>query len=186
MKFFKNYIDLPNYLLRFTLLQTKRLHIRLHTILAADGTPYLHNHPFNYISVIISGGYTEQFLDNKNLKTIIHKRFSFIKRKNTDFHRILSVESKTKTLFFAFNKENNWELKKRDDIQIPKHFKTPKKQGIYLRLIKNYHVYAKFDNFWYKGANTPEEAEKESNLSIHQVGKFDTKFYTPLSKLSTK
>jgi hypothetical protein len=184
MKFFKNYINLPGYLLRFTILHLGPLHIRLHTILTADGTPYLHNHPFHYVSIILSGGYIEQLLDGENIKTVHHSRFSYIVRKSTDFHRILSVKNKTKTLFFTLNTENHWKLKKHGDIEIPQSFKTPLKPGIYKRTINNGIIYAKFEDFWHKGSSSPSNAEKESALSIHQVSDFDNQFYIPLEKRS--
>lgn len=66
MILFKPYSNIKDFLLRFTLIKIGGLHIRLHKIIDKDKTALYHNHPFNYISIILKGGYNETILINKN------------------------------------------------------------------------------------------------------------------------
>ena len=172
LSFLKKYPSLPNYLLRFTLFQVGPVHVRLHTILTPDGTPYLHNHPFHYISIILSGGYVEQLLYEDTILVKQHKRFSVIVRNDSDFHRISSLKNTTKTLFMTFETGRPWKLFKHKNLVLPENFHIPTKPGVYKRTINDSLVYARFNEFWYKGRATIEEAKVETKLSIHQIGNF--------------
>ena len=92
MIFFKKYSSIPKYLERFTILKILNFHIRIHKILSEDKTPYYHNHPFSFLSIILSGGYTEEILDNDNIITKKHNRFKFILRNKKTYHKIKSIE----------------------------------------------------------------------------------------------
>jgi hypothetical protein len=168
----KPYNHLPNFLERYTLLKIGKLHVRLHHITSADGTPFLHTHPFNYISIILNGEYTEQLID-KNERVFEKKNTTgnIIIRKGETFHRISECKN-AKTLFIAWNKPNGWELKKHKNITAPQTYKTPDTPGIYLRTIDNKKYYSKFDNFWFIGKERVEDAEKETKPSIHQIGEW--------------
>jgi hypothetical protein len=52
--------DKTLYLRRFRLLRTPWFRVHLHQILVPDSNPELHNHPYAFVSYILSGGYTEQ------------------------------------------------------------------------------------------------------------------------------
>lgn len=165
MKFLKSYSPLKNYLERWTIFHVGRLHIRLHEIKNDDATPFLHSHPFSYISIILRGKYTET-LETKELS---HKRFSIIFRSSKTFHRIINVDPKTITLFIALTtKSNKWELKK-TNINVD-GWKTYK-SGIYIRHINGKNIYSKFDEFWFRGSKIKEKAMLENRPSIDQTTK---------------
>ena len=101
MILFKKYTSIPKYLERFTIFKIFNIHIRIHNILSEDKSTFLHNHPFNYFSFIISGGYTEEISINGNIITKIHNKYKLLYRNNKTYHRIKFVEPNTKTLFVA-------------------------------------------------------------------------------------
>ena len=86
------YSHLPGYLLRWRLLGAGRFMLRLHRILSPDGTPFLHTHPFWYVSVVLRGGYTERFLrPDGTLAKRRHGPGAVIVRRPDTAHRIDSV-----------------------------------------------------------------------------------------------
>jgi hypothetical protein len=62
--------------------------------------PYLHSHPWNFVSIVLWGGYKEtRFIDGK-ITEEIHKPGSIIYRKYDDFHIVTPLKDKAITLFF--------------------------------------------------------------------------------------
>jgi hypothetical protein len=176
--FLKEYNSLPNFMVRKTIFLYKRLHIRLHTILTEDKTPFLHNHPFYYVSVILKNGYTEEYLDKGMVKIKDYKIGSIIYRTPKDYHRIKSISGETKTLFITWTVPIKWSLRKHPDVVYD--FETPKDNGIYLRNIKGIVKYCKFDDFWFIGSDIIENAINETRLSIHQCISFNENYFVPL------
>ena len=170
--FFKKYASIKGYLERETILSFGKLKIRYHKILSPDGTPYLHSHPFRYLSIILWGGYSEQILVGEQIITKTHKIGSIILRSAETHHRITKAKN-CRTLFFAFDSSYKWQLKKHNSI-IKEDFKIPTQSGIYLRVINGREVYCKFDNFWYIGSSNKLIAEMEERLSIYQVGNWSS------------
>lgn len=170
----KDYNSIPNFLIRKTLIHIGRLHIRIHRILSPDKSPYVHNHPFYYISIILKGGYTEELLINDHIKTKKHGFLSVIYRKPSDFHRIKSINGPTSTLFFTFKIKMNWKLKRNPEIDF-KNYKIPEYSGIFIRTIKNKTKYYKFNEFWFIGHDNIGDAMKENRLSIHQSDEYEFK-----------
>lgn len=164
MRFWKPYKSLTGYLKRFTILQCGRVHIRIHRILSADKTPFLHTHPFHYVSIIVSGGYWEKIND----RIIHHTVGSIICRRATDAHRIVKVSPNTKTLFITWCTDSGWQLS--PDNQQPDDWisHTP---GIYLRELYGRIRFCKFDQFWHRAHDSLAEALIETNPSIDQTSK---------------
>ena len=163
MKLLKKYSSIPKYLERFTILQIFNFHIRIHNILSEDKTPYYHNHPFSFMSIILSGGYTEEVLRDDKVITENHSRFHFIFRNRNTYHKIKSIKPNTKTLFFAIGNSKKWHLKSLDPI-----INRPE-NGVYKRVINDRKVYSKCDNgMYYIGSENIETAIKETRLSIYQ------------------
>lgn len=171
---FKDYNSLPNFLIRKTLLRIGRLHIRSHNILSEDKSPYVHNHPFYYISIILKGGYTEQLLEGNTIKEIKHRVGSIIYRIPKNFHRIKSIDGPTRTLFLTYKVKIDWKLKKNDDLNL-ENYKVPEKNGIYIREIKGKSKFYKFNEFWYIGHENVIDAQNEKRLSIHQSDEYSFK-----------
>lgn len=165
--FVKEYNSLPNYLIRKTLFSFKKLHIRFHTILSEDKTPFLHNHPFYFLSIIIKNGYTEEYLVDGQIKLIKHKVGSIIFRTPKDYHRIKSINGETKTLFITWKVPIKWRLKNHPNMDSHVPF-FPEQNGVYKRMINEKEKYCKFDKFWYIGHETIEKALIEDRLSVHQ------------------
>lgn len=161
---FKPYSSIKDFLQRFTILKIGKLHIRLHKIVDIDRTTLYHNHPFNYISVILKGGYTESVISNQTneIKTYKHGLLDIILRKNNIFHRIVKIKGKTLTLFIAYGKYD-WNA-----------FNTindNSQDGIFQREINNKLVWSKKENgIWFIGNKDKNMAQKETRHSIHQCG----------------
>jgi hypothetical protein len=163
MIFFKKYSSIPKYLDRFTIIKFLNIHIRIHKILSEDKTPYYHNHPFSFMSLILKGGYTEEILRNNSVITKNHNRFNFIFRHKNTYHKIKFVKNNTITLFFAIGNNKKWHLKSIEQIH-----ERPK-NGIYKRIINNKKVYSKCeDGMFYIGSHDINVAKNENRLSIYQ------------------
>lgn len=166
MKFLKPYNHLLGYLHRFTFFKLWKFHFRIHHILSIDKTPFLHNHPFFYCSIIISGGYSEIYEKNEQL---IFKKNSFLNiifRKQSTYHRITHILPNTKTLFFTFKSNQKWNLKQHHLIPIPQNYWNPPDglyQNIYTKEFRN-----RKNSIWLIKNNHINLAINEINPSIHQ------------------
>jgi hypothetical protein len=160
--FLKKYRSIPKYLERFTILKISNFHIRIHKILSEDKTPFYHNHPFHFLSIVINGGYTEEILHNGKVKTKQHNSFAFIFRNKNTYHKIASVKPNTKTLFFAIGNTKKWNLKSINNSNRPEN-------GLYKRIINSKEVYSKCsDGMFYIGSSDIDTALNENRLSIYQ------------------
>jgi len=158
MKMFRSYRNIKNFLLRFTLLHVGKLHIRLHTILDKDQSTLFHNHPFNYVSIVLKGGYTETLL---NGKSYTYRVGSIIYHRHSDFHRIDSIKGKTTTLFIAFGKYTWNAINTASDIP---------EDGIFIRTINQRKIWSKRQQgIWFIGNDCYVKASKETRHSIHQI-----------------
>jgi hypothetical protein len=160
------YKSLKGYLERWTVLKIGKLHIRLHDIKRNDATPFLHNHPFHYLSFILNGGYVEN-LDGV-LKT--RKKFSIAFRSDNTYHRIVSVKPNTRTLFFTWKTNTKWNLKPTEE-KVDEWVDYP--SGMYIRTLWGKPKYCKFDKFWFEGKDSKNEALNSIRPSIDQTSKPD-------------
>lgn len=161
MILFKPYSSIKDFLARFTIIKLGSLHIRIHKISSEDKSTLYHNHPFNYISIILKGGYSESLIfDNRIIKKS-HSFLSIIKRGHTTFHRITSINKTTYTLFIAYGKFQ-W-----------KAFNTindTSSDGLHQRTINNQLLWAKKESgIWFIGNIDKEIASNETRHSIHQI-----------------
>lgn len=96
------------YMNRF-LIKTPWGSIRLHRILRADEERDLHDHPFDFTSVILVGGYTEDRPAEKGRAMCFEYRAGdVIHRKAEDAHIIAHVLPGTLTLVFSGPKRREW------------------------------------------------------------------------------
>lgn len=94
------------YMSRLRILQTPWFGIYIHWIYLPDTDRYLHDHPWNFFSMILSGGYSEQI---ESGKVIQRRRFSFAFRKAERFHRIVKLNRiPTKTLCIVGRRRRDW------------------------------------------------------------------------------
>lgn len=159
------YVHLPGYLHRWVIFSFGRLSLRLHRFYSADGTPFLHSHPFHYLSLVVKGGYTEQVLRDGNIVTIEHTAPTVIFRTSRTMHRVLDVKSGCSTLFLSFKTNGKWRLARHPSIEIPNQY-LDYPDGLYW-FEPGYRK--REDGFWFKLESSPLDALTSTTLSVHQV-----------------
>ncbi len=160
MIFFKGYSNIKDFLSRFTILKIGKLHIRLHKIKDIDRSGFFHNHPFNYISIVLKGGYTEQVLEDNGFYEETFTAGHVIFRNRKTCHKITEVKAPTYTLFLAWGKYE-WRAV---NLAEPKYA-----DGVYQRTIKDKKLWAKRKrDIWFIGHESYLEALSETRHSIHQ------------------
>lgn len=92
---------------------------RVHHIARADADRHLHDHPWNFVSVVLKGGYVEarptsldpdfEHESRAERCTLTERRAGSVAfRRATDRHRIVSVQPDTWTLFITGPKLHTW------------------------------------------------------------------------------
>jgi len=114
MRFYRS--DLPGYMCRWVL-ETRWGTLRLHNILRSDDDRALHDHPWDFWSLILWGGYRE-FLPgllhsgNGTYAPIGNQRWcgpgSLVKRSAADAHRIALVHGPAWTLVWTGPRVRRW------------------------------------------------------------------------------
>lgn len=94
--------------------KTFPFNLLLHTIVRSDD-PYYHDHPWDYTTIILKGGYWEHtpIFDDKSGKIIGDNRKwrgpgSIISRKSTDFHWLEMGPAPAVTLFIPKKRCREW------------------------------------------------------------------------------
>jgi hypothetical protein len=99
------YLHLEGYMERFWILRTPWLSARIHRILRSDHDRDLHDHPWDYASVILRGGYFEITADGERW----YGPGSIVFRRADHLHRLVLREgSSTTTLFVHRRKTRDW------------------------------------------------------------------------------
>jgi hypothetical protein len=162
LSFLKKYRSINGFLERFTLLKIGKLHIRFHLIKTADESTFYHNHPFNYTSIILKGGYRETYLNYKGDQiSATHKRFDVIRRKAGVYHRIEEIFGPTTTLFITYGR-GHWGILNMEPAKHP--------DGVFLRKVNGKYVWAKRQqDVWFIGNTDKKIAEHEIRYSINQI-----------------
>jgi hypothetical protein len=90
---------------RWEILKTRWGSIWLHAIYKADTDKHLHNHPWDFTSIVLKGSYIEQ-----TQKGINFQRPGKINvRDGSEYHKILQMETPVVyTLFFASKPKRLW------------------------------------------------------------------------------
>jgi hypothetical protein len=101
------------YLSRLRILQTPWFGILLHHIGEPDNERDPHDHPWNFVSFIVKGGYREELHIYMGL--LMHqrffrywKRFTWHKMDIEKAHRIIEVDPGTITLIFTGRRSREW------------------------------------------------------------------------------
>lgn len=112
-----------DYLKRYTLVRTPFFKIYLHHILRSDTDRNLHDHPWNFVTLILSGGYVEEFKRDKNSKqkTLYHGPWSLLFRPAKVLHR-LEMKEPTYSLFLCGRKFKDWGFLVNDKIVSHKEY----------------------------------------------------------------
>lgn len=105
-----NYDTDGNYLTRWRIVQTPLFGVYLHRFEGPDPRPTLHDHPWNFLSLVLRGGYTEFTPDVKDFIYAESREVRRFNRKRaTDFHWIATLKRvPTWTLMFAGRRKRVW------------------------------------------------------------------------------
>jgi hypothetical protein len=94
---------------RWRILYTPWFKINLHGIYQHDEDAHLHSHPWNFISIVLKGWYSERLEDNPHN---VRYPGNIAKRKKDSFHKIEKLHSKSVyTLNFMWGEEVVWGYK---------------------------------------------------------------------------
>lgn len=87
------------YLRRLRVISTPWFAVYLHKINEADAGLYPHDHPWNFCSLVLRGGYREEIWPTeRHFDLCTWQRWSFHKMALSSAHRIVLIESDTVTL----------------------------------------------------------------------------------------
>jgi hypothetical protein len=110
MKFYKKSVitrgDNIPYLVRYSLFSCRLFAIKIHHILISDDD-CLHDHPWAFITFLLSAGYCETFIDNERTKFYYRPRFSLLYRK-AEFKHSLFLTKPVWTFVITFKKVREW------------------------------------------------------------------------------
>ncbi len=105
------------YMGRWIVINTHWLHARIHHIATPDLDRDLHDHPANFVSVVLNGGYAEArpvtvnpcFEGDAELVEYTYRTAgSVVARRDVDRHRIEAVADNTWTLFIFLGGRRQW------------------------------------------------------------------------------
>ena len=97
------------YLSRLTLLRTPWFSIKLHWIHKPDPDRDLHDHPWWFVSFVLSGGYREMTCADPTVHPQVENTVRWFNMKNSrEAHRISYVMPKTLTLVITGGKKKSW------------------------------------------------------------------------------
>ena len=105
------YYHLDGYMERWWLLKTPWLSIRVHRILRSDADRDPHDHPFDWASLVMYGGYDEILYDAKGKprSSRICRPGSFRRVRATDLHRlVVQPNESVLTLFIVGRRKREW------------------------------------------------------------------------------
>lgn len=101
------------YLFRRQVIRTPWLRVFIHDIHETDQDRHLHDHPWSFISIILSGGYTELYCeDSQDDPWVVEQRrwprFSVHLMRHTAAHRIIDASPGLRTLVIAGPRRQDW------------------------------------------------------------------------------
>lgn len=114
-KFFK-VLRIPNqahtgtYLWRLRIIDTPQLGLYLHKFHEPD-TQDIHNHPFDFWSFVLSGGYTEEIVSINPMRSGLRKRRAgrWHSMSSVDYHKVrLLHKTPTWTIIFRGKRRQRW------------------------------------------------------------------------------
>lgn len=98
---------------RWRILATPWFNIYIHNILKSDEDAHPHDHPWNFLSFVLKGGYSEEWMHsyedrdyrrgNQMLKSI-RRPGTFVYHDAKDFHKLTLLKGSAWTLVFTFGK----------------------------------------------------------------------------------
>lgn len=107
------YRHLSGYMLRWWLIREREgssFAVRIHHILREDDDRHLHNHPWEFRSIILSGWYVEEYIgdDGQLHERTVRAGHTYCAPKNY-YHRIKQVSpAGVRTVFITFRRVEKW------------------------------------------------------------------------------
>ena len=90
---------------RFAIFETSRVSLYIHRIHKADKDPHLHSHPWNFLTVVLSGSYVARGEEGDSVKS--PGTWSAMNRHG--FHKIQTIlDGPVTTLFLAYGSRGPW------------------------------------------------------------------------------
>lgn len=123
--------DNEPYLIRWTLIKNRFFSIKIHKALVSDPAAP-HDHPWNYLSIILWGGYFEEQTERKTIYRNMHlypdyenitirkwyKPGSILYRKGDRLHRLIIPKNRyCISLIFTFKRYRDWGIFKNNKWQ---------------------------------------------------------------------
>lgn len=101
------------YLFRRRLIQTPWFGVYLHDIFEPDTDQDPHDHPWNFVGLVLRGSYTEElhlipYVDVSVKKRQTWKRWSWHRMTRETAHRIVEAEPGLRTLIFVGKRQRDW------------------------------------------------------------------------------
>jgi hypothetical protein len=97
------------YLHRLKIISTPWGGIYLHKIMTPDTDPILHDHPWNFLAIMLRGGYSEVIIDKMTLEDKENHPRHFNVKWRDDRHYILKLDrTPTWTLMFVGGRARTW------------------------------------------------------------------------------
>lgn len=91
---------------RFAIIETSFFALYIHTIHKHDEDRHLHSHPWNFLTVVLTGAYLALGQDGS---TTVKIPGTFSRMSRHGFHKIGRIlDGPVKTLFFAWGKRSPW------------------------------------------------------------------------------
>lgn len=98
---------------RWRILATPWFNIYIHNILRSDEEAHPHDHPWNFLSFILKGGYSEEWLpfyedtafaSGEPMIKSVRRPGTFVYHDAKDFHKLTLLKNSAWTLVFTFGK----------------------------------------------------------------------------------
>ena len=96
---------------RYRLFQSPIFAIYIHNIMKSDEDRHKHDHPWNFVSIILEGAYEEEFTQPPYHFTETHKVYmsgDFVHHPAEDAHKLTLISDNVITLVFAYGKRRVW------------------------------------------------------------------------------
>jgi hypothetical protein len=96
-------------LVRWRIIQTPYGGFYLHKFLRGDSDPYVHDHPWSFLSIILKGSYTEVRRNNMTYQNYERTVKRFNRMRRDDAHYILNIHRvPTWSLIFVGRRRRTW------------------------------------------------------------------------------
>lgn len=92
---------------RYRLFSCKYFSIFIHRIYKSDEDLHPHSHPWNFVSIILGGGYVET-LYREGVEKIVAKPFSILFRRYYEYHKIELIATTTSLVFTGSRLDEDW------------------------------------------------------------------------------